>query len=166
MVSKGIQKLHHVAYKCRDAEETRHFYEDLLRLPLIQVIQLDAVPSTGEKGPFAHLFFEMADGSTVAFFDLGDGKASVPDPTTPRWLNHLAMEVETREELMEFKARVEAEGVQVVGVTDHGFVHSIYFFDPNGVRLEITTRTDTDDELATYAAEAHENLKKWVNRAA
>lgn len=159
-----IQKMHHVAYRCRDAEETRRFYEDILGLPLAHVIRLDKVPSTGEPGPFAHLFFEMKDGSYIAFFDLGDGKASQPDPTTPSWLNHLAVEVPTREELNEYKDRLESSGIQVVGPTDHEFVESIYFFDPNGIRLEITTRIVPDENLKDYAAHAHAELQKWMAR--
>jgi catechol 2,3-dioxygenase-like lactoylglutathione lyase family enzyme len=160
----NIQKLHHIAYRCRDAEETRKFYEDILGLPLVHVIQLDKVPSTGEPGPFAHLFFEMDDGSYIAFFDLGDGKASVPDKTTPSWLNHLAVEVENREELNRYKSLLTKHGIEVVGPTDHEFVESIYFFDPNGIRLELTTKTVPDSHLETYAANAHAALRKWMER--
>ena len=88
-----IQRLNHWAYRCRDAEETRHFYEDILGLPLACVIKADTVPSTGEYCPYVHIFFEMADGSYVAFFDLGDGEATVPDPQTPAWVNHLALQM-------------------------------------------------------------------------
>ncbi len=75
--------LHHFARRCRDAEETRHFYEDILDLLLVHVIRLDRVPSTGEYCPYVHLFFEMADGSNIAFFDLGDGTAALASPNTP-----------------------------------------------------------------------------------
>ena len=81
-----VQKLNHFAWRCRDAEETRVFYEDVLGLPLAHVVRADTVPSTGEYCPYVHLFFRMKDGSFVAFFDLGDGKASVPDPATPGWV--------------------------------------------------------------------------------
>lgn len=160
----NIEKLHHVAYRCRDAEETRHFYEDILGLPLAHVIRLDKVPSTGDPGPFAHLFFEMKDGSFIAFFDLGDGKASVPDPATPSWLNHLAVEVPDRNELNKYKKILESHQIAVVGPTDHEFVESIYFFDPNGIRLELTTKTVPDTHLEEYASNAHEELRKWVDR--
>ena len=88
-----IRGLNHWAYRCRDAEETRHFYEDILGLPLACVIKADHVPSTGEYCPYVHIFFEMADGSFVAFFDLGDDTATVPDPATPSWVNHLALQM-------------------------------------------------------------------------
>jgi glyoxylase I family protein len=73
-----INGLHHFAYRCRDAEETRHFYEDILGLPLIHVIRQDRVPSTQEHCPHAHIFFRMTDGSCVAFFDLGDNQIAAP----------------------------------------------------------------------------------------
>jgi catechol 2,3-dioxygenase-like lactoylglutathione lyase family enzyme len=78
-----IHGLHHYAYRCRDAEETRHFYEDILGLPLWHIIQSDYVPSTGEYCPYTHIFFRMSDGACVAFFDLGDDEAAQPSPNTP-----------------------------------------------------------------------------------
>ena len=159
-----IRGLNHFAWRCRDAEETRAFYEDLLGLPLAHVIKADHVPSTGEYCPYVHIFFEMADGSYVAFFDLGDNTATVPDPETPAWVNHLALEVPDEAALMAAKARLEAADVSVIGPTDHGIIKSIYFFDPNGIRLELTTRTATAEEMADHAAHAHEALAAWTGR--
>jgi catechol 2,3-dioxygenase-like lactoylglutathione lyase family enzyme len=159
-----IKGLHHWAYRCRDAEETRHFYEDILGLPLAHVIKEDYVPSTGEYCPYVHIFFELGDKSCVAFFDLGDETATVPDPGTPRWVNHLALEVENLDELKEAKARLERNGVEVLGITDHGFVRSIYFFDPNGVRLELTCKTTGPETTDRFKKEAHAILKEWTGR--
>lgn len=152
--------LHHFAYRCRDAEETRHFYEDILGLPLVHVVTADHV-STGKSAPFLHLFFELADGSCIAFFDLGDNVAAEPSPNTPAWVNHIAFKVPSMEALKAMKKRLESHGIDVVGITDHEFVHSIYFFDPNGVRLEFTTQVVGDDTMAGYAREAHGALKAW-----
>jgi len=138
-----IQKLHHFAYRCADAEETRRFYEDLLGLPLVHVIRSERVPSTGEHCPYVHIFFEMKDGSYIAFFDLGDNQKSEPSPNTPAWVNHLALEVDSMDDLLAARQRLVDAGVDVIGPTNHGFVSSIYFFDPNGIRLELTTRTDS-----------------------
>ena len=69
-----IKGLYHFAYPCRDAEETRAFYEDVLGLPLVHCMQVDSVPSTGEAGPYAHIFFEMGDGSYIAAFDRRNGE--------------------------------------------------------------------------------------------
>lgn len=155
------RRLHHFAWRCRDAEETRHFYEDLLGLPLVHVIRADSVPSTGEDSPYVHLFFRMADGSHIAFFDLGDNEGPTPSPNTPAWVTHFAMQLETPAELSTMQERLQDVGIDVIGVTDHGFVKSIYFFDPNGLRLEYSFPTSTLEEDQQYEQEAHEVLRKW-----
>ena len=157
-----VSGLHHFAWKCRDAEETRHFYEDLLGLPLTHVIRADNVPSTGEHCPYVHLFFEMADGSSVAFFDLGDDEVSAPSPNTPFWVNHLALKVADRPALMQARERLVAAGVEVLGPTDHHFVESIYFRDPNGIRLELTTPTEGPEFLARAKSEARAQCDAWT----
>jgi catechol 2,3-dioxygenase-like lactoylglutathione lyase family enzyme len=158
-----IRGLHHFAYRCRDAEETRRFYEDLLGLPLTHIVRADVIPSTGEFCPYVHLFFEMTDGSSVAFFDLGDNEASLPSPNTPLWANHLALRVDSADAVRAAHARLVAAGVEVLGPVDHdGFVLSIYFFDPNGVRLELTTNTASDAELAAFRAEARAKCDAWT----
>jgi catechol 2,3-dioxygenase-like lactoylglutathione lyase family enzyme len=159
-----VRGLHHFAYRCRDAEETRHFYEDILGLPLAHIIQDDHVPSTGEYCPYVHIFFEMGDGSFIAFFDLGDDLASDPSPNTPAWVNHLALRVDSLEKVRQAKQRLEAAGIDVVGVTDHGFINSIYFFDPNGIRLELTVQMhDTQHDPATLR-QARARLDDWTTR--
>jgi catechol 2,3-dioxygenase-like lactoylglutathione lyase family enzyme len=157
-----VQGLHHFAWRCRDAEETRHFYEDLIGLPLVHVIRLDHVPSTGEYCPYVHIFFEMGDGSYIAFFDLGDDVSALPSPNTPAWVNHIALQVDSLDRLMALKARLEDAGVDVLGVTDHHIVKSIYFFDPNGFRVELTVRTVSDEDMKSHARIAHADLAKWV----
>ena len=156
-----VLRLHHFAWRCKDAEETRAFYEDLLGMPLAHIIRAETVPSTGEHCPYVHLFFQMADNSYVAFFDLGDDTPALPSPNTPAWVNHFAMKVESLQVLDNFKRRLQDAGVEVLGVTDHGFVRSIYFFDPNGIRLEFTV--DMEEEKASPAAidEAHARLQAW-----
>jgi catechol 2,3-dioxygenase-like lactoylglutathione lyase family enzyme len=162
-VDRGpIQQLYHFAFPCRDAEETRHFYEDLLKLPLVHCMQVEAVPSSGEKGPYAHIFFEMRDGSYLAFFDLGKNEAPRPSPNTPDWVQHLALQVPTVEDVRAYKEELEAAGIQVRGVVDHEFIQSIYFFDPNGLRLEITTRTEEPGFLQEAARKAHGELADWM----
>lgn len=161
-----IQGLHHFAWRCRDAQETRHFYEDILGLPLVHVVKEERVPSTGEYCPFVHLFFEFADHSHIAFFDLGDNGMSAPDPATPRWVNHFAMAVESEDELEAMRRRLLAHGIETVGPTDHHFIRSIYFFDPNGLRLEVTARVDEPGYLAKAAAEAHEAMDAWTAKKA
>src|SRR5512133_3950573 len=125
-----IQQLHHYAYRARDAEETRHFYEDILGLPLYHIIQSDHVPSTGEYCPYTHFFFRLQDGSFIAFFDLGDDEACQPSPNTPNWVNHISFRVDSMQALLDMKGRLEANGIDVLGITDHHIFHSTHFFDP------------------------------------
>lgn len=154
--------LHHFAWRCRDAEETRHFYEDVIGLPLVHVIRLDRVPSTGEHCPYVHIFFRMADGSCIAFFDLGDGRAAAPSPNTPEWVNHIALRVASLEALDAMRRRLVAHGLSVLGPTDHGMCVSIYFFDPNGLRVEFTVATETDDEARAHRLRARADLDAWT----
>lgn len=158
----AVHGLHHFAWRCRDAEETRAFYEDLIGLPLVHVIRLDTVPSTGEHCPYVHLFFEMKDGSNIAFFDLGDGQCAQASANTPAWVNHIALRVASLADLEAMKARLQAGGVDVIGPVDHHFVQSIYFFDPNGFRIEFTTPTGTAQQHAGYRADARGHLDAWT----
>lgn len=160
----AIQQLHHYAYKARDAEETRHFYEDILGLPLYHIIQSDYVPSTGEYCPYTHFFFRLQDGSFIAFFDLGDDVKPEPSPNTPLWVNHIAFRVNTVQELEDTKARLQAHGVEVLGVTDHHIFKSIYFFDPNGIRLELAAQVANEEQMAKESTVAHGRLKEWTAR--
>lgn len=157
-----VQRLNHVAWKCRDAEQTRAFYEDVLGLPLAHVIRADTVPSTGERCPYVHLFFRLADGSFIAFFDLGDGRATAPDPDTPGWVNHIAFDVKSRAALEAAKARLAAAGVEVLGVVDHDWLHSIYFHDPNGIRLELSWRAKGGETMDAFERAAHGELERWT----
>jgi glyoxylase I family protein len=157
-----IQRLHHFAWRCRDAGETRAFYEDLLGLPLTHIIRADTVPSTGEHCPYVHLFFALEDGSSVAFFDLGDGEVAQPSPNTPAWVNHLALRVGSLESLERARRQLEEAGVDVLGITDHGFVRSIYFFDPNGIRLELTVDMKDGKVSKTDRQQARATLDAWL----
>ncbi|UCU98216.1 VOC family protein [Acidovorax radicis] len=160
----AVQQLHHYAYKARDAEETRHFYEDILGLPLYHIIQSDYVPSTGEYCPYTHFFFRLQDGSFIAFFDLGDDVKAEPSPNTPLWVNHISFRVDTVQELENTKTRLQAFGVEVLGVTDHHIFKSIYFFDPNGIRLELTAQLADAQAMAKDSTVAHARLNEWTAR--
>jgi len=157
-----LKGLNHVAWRCIDAEETRHFYEDILGLPLAHTVRGDKVPSTGEPQPHFHIFFEMGDGSYVAFFDIKDGKGATVSSDTPSWVHHFAFEVDTVDEVLAMKKRLEDAGIEVLGVTDHHFINSIYFFDPNGLRLEVTARTESQAYMDAAKLRAHASLDEWT----
>jgi glyoxylase I family protein len=157
-----VNGLHHFAYRCRDAEETRHFYEDILGLPLFHYIRNDIVPSTGEYCPYVHIFFRMTDGSCIAFFDLGDEQAPAPSPNTPAWVNHIALRIDTLDQLEQMKSRLEAHGIEVLGVTDHRIFKSIYFFDPNGLRLELCAQVAPETQMRSEQQRVREKLQAWT----
>ncbi|MCB2006597.1 MAG: VOC family protein, partial [Rhodoferax sp.] len=141
-------------------------YEDILGLPLYHIIQSDHVPSTGEYCPYTHFFFRLHDGSFIAFFDLGDDEAALPSPNTPAWVNHVAFRVASVSDLEAMRARLQAHGVEVLGVTDHHVFKSIYFFDPNGVRLELSADVASAEQMERESHEARARLDAWTARKA
>jgi catechol 2,3-dioxygenase-like lactoylglutathione lyase family enzyme len=159
------KKLHHAAFRCRDARETVDFYTRILGLKFSHAMGEDHVPSTGKYSPHVHIFFEMEDGSHIAFFECpkDEGEVSGRDPKTPGWIQHFAFEVESLEALHKAKADLEAKGLKVVGPTNHDdFITSIYFFDPSGHRLELTARTCVDPvRLQGFVDEAPKVLDLW-----
>lgn len=161
----AIHGVHHSAFRCRDAEETRVFYEDVLGLKLVAALDFDRLPGVDKEYPYMHLFFEMADGNFVAFFDVpGDVDEGMFKDKWGMDL-HFAMEVKTMAEIDAFKERLTAHGISHFGPIDHDFCHSIYFYDPNGLNVEITVKDkDHDQILAHEAATAHDNLQKWTAR--
>jgi glyoxylase I family protein len=159
-----LQKLHHVAYRCTDARETVEFYTKVIGLKFAHAITNDFVPSIKEFSPHIHIFFEMADGSYIAFFEVPVSDPAQKDPNTPGWVQHLALEVTDMDALAEGKRRLEAHGVGVVGPIDHGMCHSIYFFDPSGHRMEMATRHPDPEEEAHWESDAYALLETWETR--
>jgi catechol 2,3-dioxygenase-like lactoylglutathione lyase family enzyme len=160
-----LQKLHHVAYRCADAGETVEFYTKVLGLPLVHALTNDYVPSVKEYSPHIHIFFEMADGSYIAFFEVPKSPPQQKDSNTPEWVQHLALEVADEAALLAGKQRLEENNVSFVGPVDHHFCKSIYFFDPSGHRLEITTRTEQPGEAEKNREAAADVVKAWQQRA-
>jgi glyoxylase I family protein len=160
-----IDGIHHFAYKARDAEETRHFYEDILGLPLVMVLEVDNVTvTTGETLSFIHFFFQMNDGNYVAFFDFGDGKAPVLDPSMPKMAQHLAFRVKDDADIAAAMALLDAHGIPYQGPMDHDFVRSIYFWDPNGVRLEYAFTFADESVLSGFKTDATAALERWTSK--
>lgn len=142
----NIEKIHHVAYRCRDAKETVLWYQKMLHMDFVLAIAEDFVPSTKAPDPYMHIFLDAGNGNVLAFFELPNQPEMGRDPNTPAWVQHIAFKVKDRETLLAFRSHLEQEGVEVLGVTDHGAFHSIYFFDPSGHRLELAC---PDPEEAT-----------------
>lgn len=157
-----IQKIHHVAYRCKDAKETVEWYETHLGMRFVLAIAEDAVPSTKEPDPYMHVFLDAGQGNILAFFELPTRPPMGRDPNTPVWTQHIAFEVESMEKLLETKHKLVAAGIEVVGPTDHTLFQSIYFFDPNGHRVELAANTGTPEMYAKLDAVKREMLDEWA----
>lgn len=160
-----LKKLHHVAYRCRDAKETADFYVDLLGLKLAAALVQDYVPSIQQEDPHNHIFFEMEDGSFIAFFDVLNEKGP-PTGVDHDWAQHLALEVENAEKAETVAGRLRARGVEVIGPISHAMCDSWYFYDPSGHRLEMAVRTDSPGMWDEFAGKAVQQLKDWDVRKA
>lgn len=157
-----IKQLHHVAYRCRDAKQTTDFYTRVLGLEYAMALAEERVPSTREAHPYMHIFFRMDDGSYVAFFELPESPAMERDPNTPAWVQHLALRVPDEETLLRNKRRIESHGVEVIGPVDHGICKSIYFFDPNGHRLELAVDCMTPEMRQRLASVRDDMMDEWM----
>ena len=151
-----IEQIHHVAYRCKDAKETVNWYRDNLKMEFVLAIAEDRVPSTGEDDPYMHVFMDAGNGNVLAFFELPTKPEMGRDPNTPVWVQHIAFKVKDRATLLEFKTHLEGRGIDVLGVTDHSLFHSIYFFDPNGHRIELACHDPEEDAMLEKL-----NTVKW-----
>jgi catechol 2,3-dioxygenase-like lactoylglutathione lyase family enzyme len=153
-----IKGLHHNAYRCRDSEETRRFYEEFLGLPLVTTLEI-GVTKTGRDTQALHTFYKLDDGSFLAFFET----PSVPFDFKEQhdYDLHIALEVDYPV-LEAMLARGRAAGVEVRGIADHGFIHSIYFRDPNGYVIELTAKLPNHAaETDPAQNEARAKLDRW-----
>jgi catechol 2,3-dioxygenase-like lactoylglutathione lyase family enzyme len=171
-----FQRLHHIAYRCRDAQRTVDFYTKVIGLEYVAGLvppETRSAPSwplnepgqaprkvVGGPADSIHIFFRLGDNSYLAFFDVPSAPEEGAD-VTPWWVKHIAFETDSMEKLAAAKARLEAHGVQVLGPKDHDFCQSIYFMDPDGHRLEITVRTEKEDSWQRLAGEAEDKLAQW-----
>jgi catechol 2,3-dioxygenase-like lactoylglutathione lyase family enzyme len=159
--SPDIKGLHHNAYRCRDSEETRRFYEDLLGLRLAAALELSAT-KTGRPVKALHTFFEMDDHSYLAFFEvMGDEREGMFEPKSDFDL-HIALEVPDVLTLMTYKEKAVAAGIEVRGPSDHRTIQSIYLRDPNGYVIELTVRMKGSEEsIERGLVEARGTLDRW-----
>ena len=156
-----IKKLHHAAYRCKDSEETRKFYEDFLGLPLVHAFEINET-KTGRKTSVLHTFYKMDDDSHLAFFEA---------PNQPfNFINqhdfdlHIALEV-TPSVLTEMHEKGKRNNIETRGISDHGFISSIYFRDPNGYVVELTAKnTDITDNNDAFKQNPHKILEDWMRK--
>jgi len=156
-----LQRIHHVAYRCRDAKETVEWYREHLEMDFVLAIAEDNVPSTGAPDPYMHVFLDAGQGNVLAFFELPNSPPMGRDGNTPDWVQHIAFKVDSLDKLLTAKARLEASGIEVVGPTEHTILKSIYFFDPSGHRLELAVDTATPEMNAELDKVKWAMLDEW-----
>ena len=156
-----IKRIHHVAYRCTNAKETVEFYQRVMGMDFQLAIAEDEVPSTKEPDPYMHVFMDAGNGNVLAFFEVPNSPTMQKDPNTPEWLQHIAFEVEDMASLLSAKARLQAEGLGVLGPVDHTIFKSIYFFDPSGHRLELAVNTAKPGMLEELHEVAPAMIEEW-----
>jgi len=153
-----IKGLHHNAYRCRDSEETRKFYEDFLGLRLVNTLDIKETKS-GRRTSSLHTFYALADGSCLAFFEAPDMPFEFK--VQHDYDLHIALEVEPAV-LKAMFAKGKQAGIETRGISDHGFIDSIYFRDPNGYVIELTAKRPGHDEAMNPATNgARQRLDAW-----
>ena len=152
-----IKGLHHNAYRCRDSEETRRFYEDFLGLPLADAFEITE-SMTGRRTSVLHSFYRLGDGSFLAFFEVPDSPFEFK--AQHDFDLHIALEVD-QETLGNMFEKGKTAGIETRGISDHGFAHSIYFRDPNGYVIELAAPTES---VGDYAVEAEKKARASLDR--
>lgn len=153
-----IKGLHHNAYRCRDSEETRAFYEDFLGLPLVNAFVISETKS-GRKTKALHSFYAMDDGSCLAFFEAPDRPFEFK--AQHDYDLHIALEV-SRADLERMLEKGTQAGIETRGISDHGFIDSIYFRDPNGYVIELTAKRDNHaDAMDPARSRARQVVDDW-----
>ena len=156
-----LVRIHHVAYRCRDAKETVDFYQRVLNMGFVLAIAENEVPSTKEPDPYMHVFLDAGMGNVLAFFELPNSDDMGRDDNTPLWVQHIAFEVADMEALNASKKHIEEQGIEVLGPVNHGIFKSIYFFDPNGHRIELATNVGTKEQMRLLNEVAPAMLQEW-----
>ena len=159
-----LNGVHHVAYRCKNAKQTVEWYQKYLDANFILAIAENEVPSTKEPDPYMHIFIDIGGGNILAFFELPTKPEMIApsDANTPSWTQHLALKVDSIDTMMKVKAKMEADGIQVIGPTNHTIFQSIYFYDPSGHRLEVATWTTNPEQMARMKSVAHEMIDEWA----
>ena len=150
-----ILKLHHSAYRCKDSEETRKFYEDFLGLELVKVLEIKST-KTNRKTQVLHTFYQLRDGSCIAFFE--EPLADFNFKNQRDFDLHIALQVSEKDLNIMYKKGINAN-IETRGIIDHGFIQSIYFRDPNGYVIELTYPNKNIKDLSH--SKNLEILKEW-----
>jgi catechol 2,3-dioxygenase-like lactoylglutathione lyase family enzyme len=164
---RPITNTQHTAYRCRDAEQTRWFWEDVLGLKLAAALAFEE--HSGVEGlprKYMHLFFAMGDGNLVAFFDDPDHvESGFFDKKMDGFTSHIALEVKNEDDMLAMQKRIQDAGITCLGPLDHGFAKSVYFFDPNNIQAELICKTSGYNDIMSKASkEAHKSIEDWCRQ--
>lgn len=163
MANSVPSRLHHTAYVVKNLEATRHFYEDILGLPLVAT-WCEQEELFGKQRTYCHCFFGLQDGSALAFFQFRDRSddEEFNQPVPPSPFRHVALNVDkgTQDEL---EQRIRANGLDATYTLEHGYCRSVYVVDPDGMIVEFTHDAPHADQInAIRAKDAHSELKRWL----
>ena len=156
-----IKRFHHVAYRCINAKQTVDWYKKHLNMELTVAIAENEVPSTKAPDPYMHIFLDAGMGNVLAFFEIPNSPDMGRDENTPKWVQHIALEVEDMDALVAARDDLTEKGLDVLGPVNHGVFKSIYFFDPNGHRLELAANTGTVEQMAELKSVAPLMIAEW-----
>jgi catechol 2,3-dioxygenase-like lactoylglutathione lyase family enzyme len=156
-----IKRFHHVAYRCINAKQTVDWYKKHLNMELTVAIAENEVPSTKAPDPYMHIFLDAGMGNVLAFFEIPNSPDMGRDENTPEWVQHIALEVENFDALVAARDNLAEKGLDVLGPVNHGVFKSIYFFDPNGHRLELAANTGTIEQMAELKSVAPLMIAEW-----
>jgi catechol 2,3-dioxygenase-like lactoylglutathione lyase family enzyme len=156
-----IKGLHHNAYRCRDSEATRRFYEDFLGLQLAGTMEINET-KTGRTTNVLHTFYRLGDGSFLAFFEVPDMPFEFK--TQHDFDLHIALEVDEAA-LEPTLAKARTAGLEARGIANHHVINSIYLRDPNGYVIELTAKMPGhDDGMNPVTNGARATLDRWTAR--
>lgn len=148
----ALRGVHHLALVTDNMQATCDFYVRVMGMPLVHALTTGARSTHGRGAPpypsIPHVFFDMGNDSLLAFFAYPAGKAKQGDRDTISAMQHVSF-VCGPKRFHEMLERIKAAGVEIMSgplLTIPPAVHSFYFFDPNGIRLEIVANLADDEK--------------------
>ncbi len=154
------QQMHHIAYVTWDMDKTAHFWSHIMGLELVAHVSKPKVPSTGEDYPYLHMFFKLANGGDLAFFEVRNVPQNPQEVGISSALKHVSFEVSSEADLEEYRRRLEENGIAYTGPEEDSFNRYITFFDPNEIKVQLSLPLRSLNEQDAEAA--HKLIEAWT----